>query len=1086
MNKYLFIFFFAIVTLLGGGSVLAQGITTSTMSGEIRDAKGDVLPGATVIAIHQPSGSKYGVATRADGSFNLANLKSGGPYTITVSFVGYKDRKAENVFLELGQNFDLNVQLEDASKELEEVVITGVGNSVFDSEKTGASTTISTQQLATMPTISRSLNDFTRLTPQASTQGSGISFAGSNNRFNQFAIDGTVNNDVFGLSATGTNGGQAGINPISLDVIERMQVVLAPYDVRLSGFTGGGINAITRSGTNKLSGSVYNFFQNESLIGLSPDAQRTRLDAFSSTQWGARLGGAIIKDKLFFFASYERNDRTQALAFEPGTPNSNYSIEELQQVADKARSLGYDPGSFQGQNTSRFANFGFLRLDWNISDKHKLVLRHSYTDGQDIDITRNPNSVRFFNNAQKFPTTTNATVLELNSIFNSRMANEFRLGYTTVADRRTFLGDPFPTIRIDDPSNTTKSVILGPEQFSVANRLEQSILTITNNFNLFLGKHTLTFGTHNEIYSFSNLFLRENYGFYRYNSIQDFLSIGTGAEVLPRTYDLSYTTANPREQRPVSFNAAQLGFYVQDEWKLARTFKLTAGVRMDLPIYSTTPSRNESATLGLLLAQADARGTDELPAARPLWAPRVGFNWDIKGDKTTQLRGGVGIFTGRVPFVWISNQFANTGMDFTRFTLGSGVNFPANFVFRRDPNAQYTAAELGLAASTSEINVTSRNFRMPQVLRANLAVDQKLPFWGLIGTAEFMYTQTLNNINYRDLNLRDANTVTAGPDTRPLWTVSNRQTTAFTNVLLLENTNLGMTYNMTFQIQKPIEKGWSGSLAYTFGRATAINDGSSSQAVSNWRFMENGGNLNSLSVTRSDFDLGSRIVGSVNYTAKEFFGRVTPTVSLFYNGQSGIPLSYVYSRNVTAGAAGINDNVDLMYVPRGQNDIIFLPLNRTAPNGELIEVVSPEAQWQALDRFIEQDEYLSGIRGQVAQRNMARTPWTNQIDLRLMLDIKTTENTKLQLTWDVFNFGNLISKEWGRVYGISNNAAAPVNFSRLSTAADVTNGLAPAVNVPLFTFDETRLNNVDGSRRAYFINDFASRWRSQVGIRFLF
>lgn len=1063
MKHFLLTSFFSFVLLLFMmEGALAQGITSASLTGMVTDAGGEGVPGANVIAVHEPSGTQYGAVTRLDGRYSIQGMRVGGPYTVRVSFVGYQTELVENINLKLGQTFELDLVLTEDGVELQEVEVTSSRNPVLNDERTGPATNISDAQINSMPSIARGLNDFTRLTPQATTSGtSGISFAGQNNRYNQFAIDGTVNNDVFGLSATGTNGGQTGVQPVSLDAIQEVQVVLAPYDVRLGGFTGGGINAITRSGNNSFEGSLYFFGNNENLVGKSPDEERVPLDEYTDFQTGFRLGGPVVKDKLFFFVNGEITRRTSPLLFTPGTGTSNITLDELQRVEAVTDRFNYEPGQYSEINDERNSNKLFARIDWNISQDHHLTLRHSYTYGEELNNSRNPNLVRFFNNGVFFPSTTNSSVMELRSKLSSNLSNELRLGYTAVRDDREPLGAPFPSVTIRLGGG--RQVQLGSEPFSVANQLDQDVFTLTNNLTLYQGRHTLTFGTHNEFFSTYNLFIRENYGAYLYNSLEEWETVGTANEVYPVNFNYSYSRTN-NPQQGAEFNAYQLGFYVQDEFQATTDLRLTFGLRLDLPTFNDEPTENPA------FNQAFAEfgvGTNRVPGMQAMFSPRLGFNWDATGDKSTQIRGGVGVFTGRVPFVWISNQYTNTGNEFGRVFVARGNespqnpgDFPEEFRFRADPFNQPEAPFFGLSERVSEINVTDPDFKFPQVLRGNLALDQLLP-GEIIATLEGIYSKNLNNIDYRNLNIQEAGTL-AGPDTRRYF--SGYENEEFNDVILLTNTSEGYSYSLTGQLQKFFETGLNASLAYTYGRSRDINGGSSSQAFSNWRYVENVNGANDPQLGWSDFDIRSRVVGSLGYR-QEFAEIFSTTFSLFYNGQSGIPFSYVYDGDLNNDRTFGND---LLYVPASSEDIAFVG------NPE-----EQQAQWEALNSYIEGDDYLSTVRGQYVERNAARLPWTNQFDARFMFEVKLNtggeiENS-LQFTFDVFNVGNLLNRNWGRQYFVSNNSFSLIEFEEYEELEG--GGL-----LPLFSYDGGGLT--DGT--PYFVSDFNSRWRGQLGVRYLF
>ncbi|SIR32360.1 TonB-dependent receptor [Pontibacter lucknowensis] len=1045
-----------ILLLMSGHLAWAQGTTTAAMNGVVQDQSGSPLPGATVIAVHTPTNTQYVAATNAEGRYNIQNMRVGGPYTVRTSYVGYQEQRFENINLALGQNFRLDLTISESTTTLGEVQITATQDKVINSDRTGASTNVSTEQLESLPTISRSLNDFTRITPQASTSGSGISFAGQNNRFNNFSIDGTVNNDVFGLSASGTNGGQTGVQPISLDAIEAIQVVIAPFDVRQSGFTGGGINAITRSGSNRFTGSAYYFGNNEALVGKSPDDARTRLPDFTDYQMGLRLGGPIIRDKLFFFVNGEKTKRVAPLLFEPGSPGSNITVDEANRVLSVANRLGYDPGSFRGIDDETLSDKIFARLDWNITDNHQLTLRHSYVYGENRDNSRTPNALRFANNAEFFPSTTNSTVMQLRSQFGGQFANEALIGFTAVRDDRDIIGDPFPNVLIRLSGGRTIS--LGSEPFSVQNQLDQDVLTITNNFNAFLGKHTITLGTHNEFYKTYNLFIRQEFGAYEYNSLEAFEAIGTPNEAAPGAFFRNYSRTDNRQQG-AEFSAFQLGFYAQDEYAVRNNLKVTAGIRLDIPTFNDDPAANAEfneafASRGL--------ATDKTPGAQFMLSPRVGVNWDVFDDGNTQVRGGAGVFTGRAPFVWIANQYTNTGQMLGSLALTSGPLLE-QIRFNPNPNTQPTATTVGLSDRTAEINITDPDFKFPQLFRVNAAVDHRLPF-DLIATLEGIYSKNLNNIYYQNLNLEQTGTLT-GADNRPVF--GRIQGNNFQDIIYLTNTSRGFGYSLTGQLQKTfMENGISGSLAYTYSRAKDVNPGNSSQARSNWINVNQVEGLNNVREAFADNDVRSRVVAGLTYNFN-YLGFAGTTISAFYNGQTGVPLSYIYNGDVNNDAGRTND---LIYVPGNASEINLVPF--TDRDGT---VVSPEQQWQALDAFISGNDYLSDRRGQYAERNGDRLPWTNQIDLRIMQEFRVGQNDnahRLQLTFDIFNFTNLLNKDWGRQYTATFNAFQAIDFV----------GYEPGTTTPRFNYTGRGLT--DGN--PYFVNDFSSRWRAQFGIRYIF
>jgi hypothetical protein len=1049
-------------------------VTTSSLRGRVVDEKNEALAGASIIAIHLPSGTQYGVVANEDGRFTISNMRVGGPYQVTINFIGYKPQVYNDINLSLGNVTDMALTLSPSITSLNEVVVSAGKGSVINSERTGASINLSRETVNSVPTISRGLKDFTKISPLANNSGSGTSFAGANNRYNQFAIDGLVNNDVFGLTSSGTNGGQAGIEPISLDAIEEFQINIAPYDVRQGGFTGGGINAITKSGTNNFSGTAYFFGNNQNFVGHNEPKTNTNhsIAAQKDYQGGFTLGGPIVKNKLFFFVSGEIARQSNPLANIPGTATSNITLDEVNRIIAVVNRVapGYDPGSYLDINSETNSNKILAKINWNINNKHKLILRHSYTYGENISNSRSPNSMRFYNNGVFFPSTTNSTGLELNSIVGNNMSNRLMLGYTSVLDDREPLGENFPTVLINLGGG--KTATLGSEYSSVANLLKQKIFSIDDEFSIFKGKHSITFGTHNEFYSFYNLFVQNIYGSYAYNSLANFETVGLPGEVSPTYYAVGYSfdaNDNPAQSNGAAkFKASQLGLYAQDQYQLTNNMQLTAGLRIDVPVFGDTPQANDAFNTAYA---AEGVSTGTLPKTRIMWSPRLGFNWDVFGNKTTQVRGGSGLFTGRVPFVWISNQFTNNGQVNGAYSTGSSSSSAtplpnsSGIKFTADPYAQKDAEALGKTAGRGAINVVDKNLKFPQVFRTNLAVDQKLPY-GIIATIEGIFSKTYNNVNFINLNRQvDPNFTFTGVDQRPRY-LSGRIDPNFEEIIKFENTNQGYSYNLVFMLQKQFDKGFNAQVSYTYGKSTDLNSGTSSVAYSNWRYVNNVNGLNDLRLTRSNFDLGSRITGLVSYKKEYMNGLLASQISLFYNGQSGQPNSYIYNGDMN------NDGTsnDMIFIPATQSDINLIAIPATATT----DAVSVDDQWAALDAFISNDKYLSKHRGAYAERNAARNPFQHQFDLRLLQEFKIkggNTTNKIQLSFDILNVGNMLNKKWGHVIYTSNQQFSLINYKG-----------QVATSTPTFTYDGGGQTNGN----AYYLSDYSSRFRCQIGLRYIF
>ena len=1040
-------------------------VTTSGISGKVT-AEGELLIGATVQAVHEPSGTTYGTVTNADGRYSLQGMRTGGPYTVEVSYVGFQKAVYKNITLQLGETYLLDVKLTE-SLSLDEVVVTASKAALFNSQKTGAAQNFNQSQIQATPSVSRSIFDVTKMNPLGVNTASGMSFAGSSNKYNSFQIDGITNNDVFGLSSSGTNGGQAGANPISLEAIEEIQVVIAPYDVRQGGFTGGGINAITKSGTNTFHGSAYWYYNNENFYGKTPgkDAkERKKLGDQSSATYGFTLGGLIVKDKLFFFANYERVKETYPSSNNIGSTESNLDVKEVDQIVNKISQLtgGYNAGGYGPQDIDTYSNKILTRLDWNINEQNKFTVRYSFLDGRKMVFSNSVSSAKLNDNGYFMNNKTHSLVSELNTQFTPSWSNEFRFGWTYVRDYRDPIGQPLPNITINNLINngdpTKKSSLeLGTERNSAANALDQDIFTLEDNLIWNKGNHTITLGTHNEFFHMKNLYITNIYGSYVYNSLDDFLTVGTANEVLPNSYEYSYSNekiTGTDRWAPV-FGAAQLGFYAQDEWKVTNRFSMTYGLRLDIPLLFDKPRANEvfnSSTVATSMGLA----TDQMPTTKVLWSPRVGFRWSLNEDRTTLLRGGAGIFTGRVPFVWISNSFGNAGVEMVRTAYSSSLgNYPSDFKFNIDPNKQYK--DPNAKVPTSEVDVMAKNFRFPSVFRANLAVEQMLPF-GIRGTLEGLYSKTLNNILYENINYQwKGETLNNGGDDRPVY---EKQDNHFTQVMLLKNTSKGYTFNITTKLEKSFDFGLNAMIAYTYGQAKSLNDGNSSQAYSGWKYNATYyGDMNP-ELTWSMFDVRNRVIGSVSYR-KEYAKHFATTVSLFYNGQTGGRYSLLDYTDLNKD--GYRN--DLMYVPTDAEleKMVFTDIHSNN------NTVTAAEQKDALIKWIEGNGELRKSKGTHIKRNQMTLPFEHHFDFHFaqdfFVDIAGQRNT-IQLNFDIINVGNLLNKKWGMYYQTNSG----YDLTPLTTKIG-TNGATYQFYDPGEMYTNTNIT---------------SRWHAQVGLKYIF
>jgi hypothetical protein len=1028
------------------------------------------------------------MVTNEQGRFNFPNVRVGGPYSLKVSFIGYNNFEAPSFTLALGENRNVNVSLTEESSTLAEVVVTA--DDIFNSGRTGASTNVTTQTIERNPSISRSINDFTRLTPQAA-QGlgnGGTSVAGKNSRYNNITIDGAVNNDVFGLNSSGQPGSNAGTEIVSLDAVKEVAIVVSPYDVTQGSFSGAGINAVTRSGTNEVEGSAYYFFRNENTVGKTLGENRQKQAPFFNKTYGARVGGPIIKNKLFFFTSFEQQkaetpftvnlvSQEQLNSYNGNVPAnvSLISIEEATRVRDTLMNkYNYDPGTYGPFTPSSENNKIFARIDWNISDKHQLTLRHNYVKAEQNELARSQTVLEFSGNGFTTDYTNNSTILEVNSRFTPNISNRFIAGYTSVDDNRDVSAQNkqglFPHLDINLGSN--RIIRAGGQRSSQGNLKSQDIIQITDNLTILKNKHTLTFGTHNEIYKIFNSFVNRYNGHYEYASLNDFANDVLGNATSIGRMRLSYSLDYYNDRfKAVTMRFAQTGFYAQDEFDAGKGLRLTAGLRVDIPIFIDKPNENK------LLEAEYGLDTQDVPSGQLLWSPRVGFNYDVNEQGKYQIRGGVGIFTGRVPFVWVSNQYTNSGA--TLATLDIRANRGGQVPLYPDGNRileYYWADQLGVDVNDpavrtrieqelknvppSEVNLMSPDFKMPQMLRMNVAVDMKLPF-GLTGTAEGILTKTLNEINYENINLTYPTEKVTG-DGRPRHTAALANT-KFGNVLLINNTNKGYQYSLTGSLSKTWEKGLFATLAYNYGQSRDVNSGTNTTALSGWEFNPTPGYSNNQFLSYSVWDLRHRVIGNLSYR-KEWMGFMATTVSVFYNGQSGEPFSFTINGDLNGDGAFGND---LVYIPRQKGEILLAPISAT-------DTRTPDQIWEQLNAFIMNDPYLNSHRGEYAKRNAARTPWESRFDVRLMHEFfKEFGKHKhtIQLTLDIENFANLLNQDNGRDFFVQNNAYNLLSLQGFEGASNT--------GRPIYTFDNSR-------SEAWQVSNALSIWRMQFGVRYIF
>lgn len=1041
MRRGSYLVLMSLLALLIASGAQAQ-LTTGSISGLVTDVAGETaLPGAQVEAVFTPTGTRYSSVTQSDGRFRISGARAGGPYTITVSMDGFEPGLVDNVQVSLGEDTHLTIGLQLAGV-TDVVTVVGTAGELINPARTGAKSNVATEQIETLPTIGRKLEDFARTNPffaigSENEDPDAISVAGRSSRYNNIQIDGSVNNDLFGLADTGTPGGQAGTTPISLDAIQEVQLVLADMDVRQGGFSGGSVNAITRSGANDFAGSAFYFTRDDGDFGDGP-AELGTFGEFSEDQYGFRLGGPIKRDKAFFFVNADIEERTSPTGWSiDGSSGQAFGfIPEANRFRDILISrYGYDPGPLTEASLENPSDKYFARVDFNLSDSHNLTLRHNYVDA--ADIVNRPGSFAFEweSEGYDFLTETNSTVAQLNSTVSNTKFNELRVALQTIEDRRSGVTAPFPHIEIESLAGENNEFEAGTEAFSTRNALDQDVFELTNDFTWLKGDHTITIGTHNEFFGFENLFIQNAFGSYEFSDLDAF------EEGVANDWD--YTVVVPGQPAAQSFDVNQIGLYVGDQWQAKDNLTLTYGLRVDVPFFPDSPSRNPTTE------ELYGYRTDEIPDGNELWQPRLGFNWDPERNGKSQLRGGAGIFAGRTPYVWISNQYGRTGVEQIFFNASGSAPFIA------DPFGQ--EANIGVArTSVGEFNLIEPSFEFPQLWRVNLAYDRELPWWGLIASAEVIFSDSIKEVDFADVNLTQTGGTTF--DGRPEYT---RVTTDVIAAYLIRNTSGGDATNAALRIEKPPGRGsWWGSASYAYGESNVVNDGSSSRAVSNWRFHP-AFDPNNATVTTSNFELEHRWNATIAYD----FNRDTrypTTVSAFYNAQSGRPFSYLMGSDFVNFGFGRSYNGD----GQDSNDLFYVP---TGPD----DVVITNGTYEQLNAFIESDPCLRGSRGTSAPRNCARAPWSHTFDVHIAQTIPVKGNVNVQLTADILNVANLFDDDSGVLRYINFNT-----FEVVEVEGFTDDGIV------MYSLDSDVRNWPDDS--IYEIHNINSRYRLKLGVRLNF
>lgn len=1040
------------VTLALADSARAQGVTTSSIISTVRGADGAPIAGARVTAVHVPSGTTYGATTRMDGRATLPGMRIGGPYRVSVVAIGFEPQAREDVYLALGVASDLSFTMRAAAVALQEITVTAEGETVFSSERTGAATTVPQSALATLPTVTGRIADFTRLVPQVR----GSSFGGADARLNNITVDGAPFNNSFGLG-DGQPGGRTSVAPIAMDAIEQLQVNIAPYDVRQGNFVGAGVNTVTKSGTNDFTGSIYYGWRNDGLVGTEAKTNTFNPGTFKFTHLGVNLGGPIIKDRLFFFGSYEDDSRT-----EPGTTfRANTGGEpvggsitrvlasDLDALSTYLRTnFNYETGPYQDYDFKVPAKRFMAKLDFNLDERNKFSLRYNALESSTDQLVSNStslgrlgnrrtnqNALNFANSNYEQLENIKNLVGEWNASIGDNMSNNLVIGYANHNENRGFRGSVFPLVDIEKDGLTYTS--FGFEPFTPNNELVYKSLQIVNNFTIYGTKHDWTFGAAFERYKSDNVFFPGSQSAYVYNSLEDFYADAddylanpnrTSSPVSLRRFQVRWSNIPGLEKPLQPLEVTYAGIYAQDEFRPSNALKLTFGLRVDVPWFGETGFTNPQANA---MTFRDENGnlakyqTQRLPGANLLWSPRIGVNWDPRGDRSTQIRGGSGIFSGRPLYVWISNQIGENGM----LTGFQQIDNTTTRPFNPDINAYKPSQVSGNPASSYALAVADPDFRFPQVWRTNIAVDKKLP-WGLVGTAEFIYNRDVNGIYYINANLPAPQSTFLGPDTRQRWNTGNRIYSNVTSNVVMSNQNEGWSWNAGASLEKTFANGFFAKAGYNYGVAkNTIDPGSI--ASGSWNSNPHAGDPNNPGVAYSSNSPGHRFFTTASYR-REYLNFGATTVTLFFEGRTIGNGSYVYGGDLNGDGSSNND---LLYIPRDKSEMNFQQYTVTVSgNPVTFTRAQQEDAWEA---YILQDKYLSAHRGEYVERGAVFMPMLWNLDLSVTQDLFTNvagRRNKVSFRVDVLNFTNLLNKNWGVGQRFVNTQPLIVNATGLPAA----------------------------------------------------
>lgn len=1083
--------FIVLLTLITIFKVNAQE-TTSEIQGTVSTLN-QKLSGATITAIHTPSGTKYKTTTRIDGRYNLPNVKIGGPYLVTVDYIGYKAASADDILLSVGQSYKQNFILSEDVKSLKDVVVKSANDKTFNSNRSGSQELITRTQLDRLPTINRSIQDFVKLEPTAN----GLNIGGRSNQYNNMTIDGANFNNSFGLSSI--LGGQTNAQPVSLEAIEQIQVNVSPYDVKLGGFAGTGINTITKSGSNQFKGSIYEYMKNQDNQGYNVGATTLAKTPFTYSIKGASLGGPIIKNKLFFFVSGEQvRQDAPATTILPSDASHAAGGVYSQANADTLAALsnflktkfGYDPGAFQGYTFKTYSDKITAKIDWNINSKNTFTLKYNYLksfadqfasgsrpgSGQITGGQPGTYSMPFFGSGYVINNDFKILIGELNTRFSNKLSNKLQIGYTALRDYRSSHSNSSTFPLVDILNNGNIYTTFGFEPYTYNNKLNTDVYQFNDILTFYKGAHEFTIGTQNSYKKYQNAFAPGYQGGYQFNSLTDFYNSVNNGTANAKSYYLQYS-ALPGGDFPWAYaGSTELSQFIQDKWRPTTDFTLTYGIRFDETIYKQAMTDNPYFD-ALVFANGNQYNIGKAPSNNILISPRLGFNWNPKGDKTLQVRGGTGIFAGPPPFVWISNQASNNGIQFGSFTV-------AGKAFNVDPNAYRPTA--GTANTSYSTALVANNFKYPTAWKSSLAVDKKLENGWVFGT-EYNYTQDINAVYYSNINLNETNGFElGGVDNRTRFLTSVANTNKYYsagsslanpnigNAILMSNTNKGFVSTFTVRAQKSVEN-LSYGVAYTYSVAKNTAEGGST-ASSLWSAAPVANqDPNAANLGYASFIQPNRIIANFSYKLNE--GKyLSTTFGAIYEIANAGSTSYVYNGDLNGDG---NSGNDLIYIPKTATDINLVKVGSgglgTTTTG-VTDTRTAAQIWSQIDAFMSNSTYLNTHRGQYANRNAVILPYFGKLDLNITQDLKIKIGSQFhtfRLSYDLINAGNFINRDWGVI-----KTPTATNFLKYE-------GLGADGKTPSFSFP-FQSGTTPFTQPFQNSTSIGSRWQMQIGLKYLF